>query len=92
MSERIETIRKDVEKHAGCTAIHLESTPVMEACLGQIVWEGVVETFELHEHPKAKRAYGWQRDQDCTVVLGIPPVDSPNKAVQGAIAAEAKNA
>ena len=87
MSERIEAIRKDVEEHAGCSATHLDSTPVTEGYLDQIVWEGVVETFELHGHPKAQRAYGWLRDKDCTVVLGISPVDSPNAAVRAAIAA-----
>jgi hypothetical protein len=37
---------------------------------------------------------GWQfwegRNAQYTVVLGIPPVDSPNAAVRGSIAAEAK--
>jgi hypothetical protein len=48
----------------------------------------------LDGHPKAKRAYGWQfwegKNAQYTVVLGIPPVDSPNAAVRASIAAEAK--
>jgi hypothetical protein len=94
MSERIEAIRKDVEEHAGCSATHVDSTPVTEGYLDQIVWEGVVETFDLHGHPKAQRAYGWRfwegKNAQYTVVLGIPPVDSPNAAVRASIAAEAK--
>jgi hypothetical protein len=92
--KRIETIRKNVEEHAGCNATHIYSTPVTERYLGQIIWEDIVETFELHAHPKAQRAYGWQfwegKNAQCTVVLGIPPVDSPNAAVRASIAAEAE--
>ena len=60
MSERIENIRKAVEKHAGCRAEHRESVLVTEDYLDQIMWEGVVEVFDLDQHPTAKRAYGWQ--------------------------------
>ena len=91
MSERISDIHKAVEKQAG-RATHVRSAPVSEQFEGQTVWEGVVEVFDLHEHPKAKRAYGWQRwDNDLkqyTVVLEIPPVDSPENAVRAAIVAE----
>jgi hypothetical protein len=94
VSERIEAIRKDVEEHAGCSATHVDSTPVTEGYLDQIVWEGVVETFELHGHPKAQRAYGWRfgegKNAQYTVVLGISPVDSPNAAVRASIEAEAE--
>ncbi len=94
MSERIENIRKAVEKHAGCRANHRESVPVAEAYLDQIVWEGLVEVFDLDGHPKANRAYGWQfwegKNAQYTVVLGIPPVDSSNAAVRASIVAESK--
>ena len=78
MSKRIENIRKAVEKHAGCRAEHRESVPVTESYLDQIMWEGVVEVFDLDGHPKANRAYGWQfwegRNAQYTAVLGIPPL------------------
>ncbi|HTE88798.1 MAG TPA: hypothetical protein VK639_07600 [Terriglobales bacterium] len=94
MSERIENIKKAVERHAGCRATHVESNPVTEGSLDQIVWEGVVEVFDLDGHPKANRAYGWQfwagRNAQYTVVLGIPPIDSPNAAVRASITAEAQ--
>lgn len=56
------------------------------------VWEGIVEVFELQDHPQAKRAFAWQyfNDDDdepqYTVVLEAGPVDSPNTAVRVAIA------
>jgi len=94
VSERIANIQKAVEKHAGCTATHRGSAPVTEGYLDQIMWEGVVEVFDLDGHPKAKQAYGWQfwegQNAQYTVVMGIPPVDSPNAAVRASIAAEAK--
>ena len=94
MSERIANIKKAVEERAGCAATHRESAPVTEGYLDQIGWEGVVEVFDLDRHPKAKRAYGWQfwegKNAQYTVVLGIPPVDSPNAAVRVSIAAEAQ--
>ena len=94
MSERIANIQKAVEEHAGFAATHRKSAPVTEGYLDQIAWEGVVEVFDLDRHPKAKRAYGWQfwegKNAQYTVVLGIPPVDSPNAAVRASIAAEAK--
>ena len=94
MSERIANIQKAVEEHAGCRAEHLESVPVTEGYLDQIMWEGVVEVFGLDGHPKANRAYGWQfwegKNAQYPVVLGIRPVDSPNAAVRASIAAEAQ--
>jgi hypothetical protein len=87
-------MHKAVEEHAECAATRRESVPVTEGYLDQIAWEGVVEVFDLDRHPKAKRAYGWQfwegKNAQYTVVLGIPPVDSPNAAVRASIAAEAK--
>src|SRR5580704_9978925 len=94
VSERTENMRKAVEKHAGCRAEHRESGPVTESYLDQIMTVGVVEVFDLDGHPTAKRAYGWQfwegKNAQYTVVLGIPPIDSPSAAVRASIAAEAQ--
>ena len=49
MSERIENIRKAVEQHGGRRAEHRESVPVTEGYLDQIIWEGVVEVFDLDQ-------------------------------------------
>jgi hypothetical protein len=90
-SERIENIRLAIEKAAGCPARHIESSIVVEGWRNAVVWEGVVEAFELKGHPKAKRAYGWLAPEgEFTTVLEIPPVDSAQTAVKVAIAAKAR--
>jgi hypothetical protein len=61
-----------------------------------LVYGGVVEVFDLQDHPQSKRAYAWQRklngrdDVQYTVVLGTSTVDSANAAVQAAIMSEEK--
>lgn len=93
MSERIQRIRQAVEKLHGCQAVHVASVPVHEAFRGQTIWEGVVETFDLTGHPKAKRAYGWEipgPKPDWVAVLEIPPVTSPLTAVRAALVAQSK--
>ena len=93
MSKRLEYIRKAVEQAAGCNALHVDTEAVVEVFRGQVMWEGVVEIFDLQRHPKAKRAYGWEtgegKEAKYTAVLEIPPVISSNTAVRAAIAAEA---
>ena len=62
---------------------------------GKTVWEGIVEVFELHNHPKAARAYAWAYDTDDpkkpkkhVAVLHLEPVTSPVLAVRAAIVQE----
>ena len=60
------------------------------------LWEVDVAIFEICGHAQAKRAYAWSNtrgDQNTRyiVVLEIPPVNSPETAVQAAIAAEIVN-
>lgn len=48
--------------------------------------------LEVYGHPKAQRAYAWSsrahnEESEYIVVLEIPPVDSPEAAVQAALAA-----
>jgi hypothetical protein len=86
----IKTLQQKIKAEYGCDSIHVASERVHEAT----AWQGTVEVFDLIGHPKAKRAYAWvyeDHDQHKTVVvLGIPPVDSPESAVKVAIAAAAK--
>jgi len=85
MSERIERIRGALEQMHGAKAAHAGSVPVREVFRGQTVWEGVVESFDLTGHPKAKRAYAWEipgPKLDYVGVLEIPPVSSPQTAVK----------
>jgi hypothetical protein len=80
-----------------CGAIYRETVPVHEVFKGQTVWQGEVEVFDLHGHPKAKRCYGWghkegERDQGerFVAVLEIPPVESAETAVRVQIVKDAK--
>ena len=94
MSERIEKFRQTVEKACGCKARHAGSTAVVETFEGQTVWEGVVETFDLEGHLTAKNCYAFHFVENggtvIKMVLGIPPVDSPQTAVKVAIASRGK--
>lgn len=91
ISELIEAIRK---LH-GVEAAHVKSVPVKETFRGQTVWEGVVEVFDIHGHPKAPRVYAWSHDTDDPdkpkkhiTVLHIAPVLSAAMAVRAAIREE----
>ena len=98
MSERIERIKTAVELSEKCRATHVQSLVVKERLLNTIVvWEGVIETFKLHDHPTAKLAYAWEawkdgrkEEPEYPIVLGIPPVNSPNDAIKAYVAAGAK--
>ncbi len=83
----------------GATATHVQSVPVTEMFQGQVVWDGVVEVFDLDGHPKTNRAYAWAHDTDDpkhprrhVTVLHIPPAVSPETAVRVAIVQEYRNA
>jgi len=72
-----------------CGATYAQTVPVHEVFRGQTVWQGDVEVFDLHGHPKAKRCYAWshlqgENDQDerFVAVLEIPPVVSAETAVR----------
>jgi len=80
-----------VEKSWNCKARHVASKAIMEGFEGQVVWNGIVEVFDLVEHPKAERCYAFYFVEDngekvIKTVLGIPPVDSEVSAVRTAIA------
>jgi hypothetical protein len=91
----IEELADVIHKLHGAKATHVESVPVTESHQGQTVWEGIVEVFELHGHPKATHAYAWISETEKQVkrhvaVLKIPPVVSPITAVRAAIVQELK--
>jgi len=95
MSERIQQLKEAVETMHQSAARHVDSTPVIELFRGEVAWDGVVETFELAGHPRAKRCHAWfyvddKGEAQYTTVLEIPPVDSPETAVKVAIAAKGK--
>jgi hypothetical protein len=91
----IADLQRYIQELHGGTATHLESVPVHETHEGNTVWKGIVEVFELDDHPKAHRAYAWSHETDDpenptrhVTVLHLPPVVSPLTAVRAAIMQE----
>jgi len=79
----------------GVNAVHAESVSVRETFKDKVVWEGVVEVFNIVGHPRAKICYGWSYSDGNQTryfgVLGLPPVKNPLTAVRAAILAESKS-
>ena len=95
----IEELRDVIRRLHGVEARHVESVPVKETFQGKTVWEGIVEVFELHGHPKAPKVYAWAHDTDDPkqprrhiTVLHIASVTSAVLAVRAAIVQEFRNA
>jgi hypothetical protein len=91
----IQELRGVIHYLHGAKAKHLESVPVTERFQDRTVWYGVVEVFRLKGHPKTDRVYAWIHQTDDpdhpkrhVTVLHIPPVVSPQTAVQAAIVQE----
>jgi hypothetical protein len=94
----IQELQGVIHKLHGVQSTHRESVPVKETFQGQTVWDGTVEVFDLHDHPKTHRAYAWSHSTDDPnnptqhiTVLHIPPAVSPQTAVQLAILQEYKS-
>jgi hypothetical protein len=94
----IEAIKDTIRRKHGCESRHIKSELVSEEVEGQTVWVGVVEVFELINHPEAKICYGWgdkagDKDEEIryVTVLGIPPIDSPLAAVRVSIISDSKS-
>ena len=93
----LEELKDVIRRLHGVEATHLESVPVKETHDGKTVWEGIVEVFELHGHPKANKAYAWSHATDdpkkprYITVLHLGPITSPLLAVRAAIVQEFRN-
>jgi hypothetical protein len=96
VSKRIDNLRNLIERQEKCRAKHIESVVIHERFEGMRVWDGIVETFQLEDHSKAKRAYAWVipasqgKETEYKVVLGLPPVNSAQDAVKAAVLADFK--
>ena len=93
----IKRLRKAIWRLHGCDADHIETIPVTEIFEGKTVWQGDVEVFRLRGHPRASRCYAWahksgkqDKRERFVAVLELPPIMSPQSAVQAAIVAEYK--
>lgn len=95
----LEELQVVIHKLHGVHSTHIKSVPVTERFNGEVIWEGIVEVFELHGHDKATHAYAWSHDTDdpknpkrSVTVLNIPPAVSPETAVRVAIMQELNDA
>jgi hypothetical protein len=91
----IQELQDVIRRLHGVESEHVESVPVKETFQGQTVWDGIVEVFDLHDHPKASRVYAWghetenpDRPKRHVTVLHIHPVTSAVEAVRAAILQE----
>jgi hypothetical protein len=92
----IQELRETIRRLHGTDATHVESVAVKESFQGKTVWDGIVEVFELHGHPKASRVYAWSHDADGSkkqhvTVLHVAPITSAVEAVRAAIIQEFRN-
>lgn len=95
----LEELREVIHRLHGVHSTHVKSVPVKEEFGGKVIWDGVVEVFQLHGHPKATHAYAWTHETDdpnqskrSVTVLKIPPAVSPETAVRVAIMQELRDA
>lgn len=95
MSSYFDELRDVIRHLHGVESSHIESVPVKEVFRAETVWEGKVEVFKLHGHPRAPKAYAWSHDtgdpshpREHVTVLHVPPVLSAAMAVRAAVAQE----
>jgi hypothetical protein len=94
-SSHISELQEVIRRLHGTHSTHVESVPVKEEFEGRTVWEGVVEVFDLHDHPKAKKLFAWSHATDDPIkpkrhvtVLQNRLVTSPVLAVRAFIIQE----
>ncbi len=94
MEDTIIALQKAILDLHGCKAIWVKSVPVKETFRRETVWEGIVQVFDLQDHPTAKRCYAWSHGLDDSkkrrffAVLHQGPVDSPQAAVRTAVVSQ----
>ena len=87
MKQVIFHLHKSVSKH-------VESIFVEETYHGETLWRGYVEVFELTDHSKAKRCYGWTygEPEEFITILELPPVTDAQSAVKVGVSYQIKKA
>ncbi len=72
----------------GCDSTWVGAVRVKETLNGETVWEGLVQVFNLIDHPKATVCYAWSQAIDDSTkrrfvaMLHQEPVTSPGAAVR----------
>lgn len=92
----IEDTRQVIERLHNCKASYIEDVAVVEKFGDKNVWNGIVHVFNIEGNDKANKCYAWSSPIEGSTkrryytVLHIPPVDSPEKAVQASIVQDYK--
>jgi len=94
IQQELKALKKAILDLHSCKATWVKSVPVKEAFEGETVWEGVVQVFDLIDHPKAKRCYAWSHGLEGSkkrrffTVLHQFPIDSPQAAIRATTVSE----
>ena len=69
-----ERLHRAIRDLHGCDSRWIEAVPVTETFEGQTIWDGVVQVFDLIDHPTATRAYAWSHlwDHKTRIAAGLP--------------------
>ena len=92
----IAALKEAIKNLHGCESTWVEAVSVKETFQGETVWEGVVQVFDLIDHPEAARCYAWSHAVDDTekrrfvAVLHKEPVTSPAAAIRASIVQETR--
>ncbi len=91
----IQELQDVIRRLHGVDSEYVQSVPVKETFNGETVWDGVVQVFDLKEHPTAHRVYAWAHDTDDpnnprrhVTVLHLHPIKSAADAVRASIVQE----
>ena len=87
---RIARLKYVVAAQNNCEVKHVGSHIVERQLAGGRVWRTTVEIFKLARvRRRAMHCYAWFEEQSptsaCRTMLKIPPIDSPDAAVQAAL-------
>jgi len=91
MQEKTKKMREIINNLYGSESEYVDSVLVRDVFNGETVWEGVVEVFDLVDHPKASKCYVWaypdnNKDTKYIAVINVPPINKPLDAIRAAIA------
>ena len=93
-NENIERLRQVIFQMHKTASTWVESVRVEGIFHDRTPWNGNVEVFDLTDHPKAKRCYGWTFGEpgQLVTVLEQPPVTDARSAVKIGVSCQVKKA
>jgi hypothetical protein len=64
VSTYIQELRDAIRRLHSADATHVGSVAVKEVFDGKLVWDGIVEVFDIIGHAKASRVYAWAHNAE----------------------------